>query len=76
MYQVPKDLYSVSGLSFNDQLVFDFELMVPISQNTTMMFRSSTTLAGNGISFRFGGKKVSPDAPPNYWSELALSILT
>ncbi|KAF9511969.1 hypothetical protein BS47DRAFT_1383228 [Hydnum rufescens UP504] len=40
--------------------------MVPISQNTTMKFTTSVTeLTGHS----FGGRKVSLDAPPNYWMD-------
>jgi hypothetical protein len=58
----------------------NLQLIVSISQNTTMVFSSSGNMADgfvftSGIDYSFGGKTVSLDAPPDYWSELALSIL-
>jgi hypothetical protein len=74
MYQVQKGLYPISELDGDDELFFDVQLMVPISQNTTMKFTAPGTEMAGG--FFFGGRKVSLDAPPNYWSELTPSILT
>ncbi|KAF9511960.1 hypothetical protein BS47DRAFT_1127730 [Hydnum rufescens UP504] len=65
MYQV-QNLYPISWLDADDTLMLDNQLMVPISQNTTMKFTTSGTEL---LEYSFGGRKVSLDAPPNYWMD-------
>ncbi|KAF9510703.1 hypothetical protein BS47DRAFT_51780 [Hydnum rufescens UP504] len=49
----------------SEWLIFDLQLIYPLSQITTMMFRSQVT--PHYQHFAFGGGKESTDAPPSQW---------
>ncbi|KAF9510664.1 hypothetical protein BS47DRAFT_49631 [Hydnum rufescens UP504] len=79
-YNPVEMVYDPGSGPYPNFLGLDLQLMVSISQNTTMKFRSSVAMAhgvvfASGIDYSFGGEAASLDAPPDYWMNDALVYL-